>query len=70
MANSSSNSNYKVVPEATDALNKFNYEVASEVGVYLKDGYNGDISARDAGRIGGNMVRKLIQQAESQMANK
>lgn len=43
---------------------------ASEVGVNLKDGYNGDISARDAGRIGGNMVRKLIQQAESQMANK
>ncbi len=70
MANSSSNSNYKVVPEATDALNKFKYEVASEVGVNLKEGYNGDISARDAGRIGGNMVRKLIQQAESQMANK
>ena len=70
MANSSSNSNYKVVPEATDALNKFKYEVASEVGVNLKDGYNEDISARDAGRIGGNMVRKLIQQAESQMANK
>ena len=66
MANSS-NSNYKVVPEATEALNKFKYEVASEVGVNLKDGYNGDISARDAGRIGGNMVKKLIQQAESQM---
>ena len=61
------NSNYKVVPEATEALNKFKYEVASEVGVTLKDGYNGNISARDAGRIGGNMVRKLIQQAESQM---
>ena len=68
MANS--NSNYKVVPEATEALNKFKYEVASEVGVNLKEGYNGDISARDAGRIGGNMVRKLIQQAESQMTNK
>lgn len=67
MAHSSSNSNYKVVPEAVDALNKFKYEVASEVGVNLKDGYNGDISARDAGRIGGNMVKKLIQQAESQM---
>lgn len=70
MANSSSNSNYKVVPEATEALNKFKYEVASEVGVNLKDGYNGDLSSRDAGRIGGNMVRKLIQQAESNMANK
>ena len=67
MAHSSSNSNYKVVPDAADALNKFIYEVASEVGVNLKDGYNGDISARDAGRVGGNMVKKLIQQAESQM---
>ena len=70
MANSSNNSNYKAVPEATDALNKFKYEVANEVGVSLKDGYNGNISARDAGRIGGNMVKKLIQQAESQLANK
>lgn len=67
MAHSSSNSNYKVVPEAADALNRFKYEVASEVGVNLKDGYNGDISARDAGRVGGNMVKKLIQQAENQM---
>ena len=67
MANSSSNSNYKAVPEATDALNKFKYEVANEVGVSLKDGYNGNISARDAGRIGGNMVKKLIKQAESQL---
>ena len=65
MANS--NSNTKVVPEAREALNKFKYEVASEVGVNLKQGYNGDISARDAGKIGGQMVRKLIQQAESQM---
>ena len=70
MAHSSSNSNYKAVPEATDALNKFKYEVANEVGVSLKDGYNGDIAAKDAGRIGGNMVKKMIQQAESQMANK
>ena len=65
MANSSSNR--KVVPEAREALDKFKYEVASEVGVTLKDGYNGHLSSRDAGRIGGNMVRKLIQQAESQM---
>ena len=61
------NSNEKVVPEAKEALNKFKYEVASEVGVNLKQGYNGDLSSKDAGRIGGNMVRKLIQQAESQM---
>ncbi len=63
-------SNRKVVPEAKDALEKFKYEVASEVGVNLKNGYNGDISSKDAGKIGGNMVRKLIQQAENQMANK
>ena len=64
------NSNQKVVPEAKEALNKFKYEVASEVGVNLKDGYNGDISAKDAGKIGGQMVKKLIETAERQMANK
>jgi len=68
MANSSSNQ--KVVPEAREALNKFKYEVASEVGVTLKEGYNGDIASRDAGRIGGNMVRKLIETAERQMIGK
>ena len=62
-----SNSNRRLVPEAKEALNKFKYEVASEVGVNLKQGYNGDLSARDAGRIGGQMVKKLIQQAENQM---
>lgn len=60
-------SNKKLVPEAMTALDKFKYEVASEVGVNLKDGYNGDISARDAGKIGGQMVKKLIQQAENNM---
>ena len=65
MANN--NSNRKLVPEAMDALDKFKYEVASEVGVNLKEGYNGDLSSRDAGRIGGNMVKKLIQQAENNM---
>ena len=61
------NSNKKLVPEAEEALNKFKYEVASEVGVNLKHGYNGDIAAKDAGKIGGQMVRKLIQTAENQM---
>ena len=65
MANN--NSNRKLVPEAMDALDKFKYEVASEVGVTLKEGYNGDISAKDAGKIGGNMVRKMIQQVENNM---
>ena len=59
--------NRKVVPEAMDSLEKFKYEVASEVGVNLKNGYNGDISAKDAGKIGGNMVRKMIQQVENNM---
>ena len=68
MANN--NSNRKLVPEAMNALDKFKYEVASEVGVTLKEGYNGDISAKDAGKIGGNMVRKMIQQVENNMANK
>ena len=63
-------SNKNVVQEAMDSLEKFKYEVASEVGVNLKNGYNGNISARDAGKIGGNMVKKLIEQAENQMANK
>ena len=65
MANT--NSSRKLVPEAMSALDKFKYEVASEVGVNLKDGYNGDTSARDAGRIGGNMVKKMIQQVENNM---
>jgi len=60
----------KVVPEAKGSLDKFKYEVASEVGVDLKNGYNGNISARDAGKIGGNMVRKMIEHYENQMLNK
>ena len=61
------NNSKSVVPEAKEALNKFKYEVANEVGVNLKQGYNGDLSSKDAGRIGGNMVRKMIQQAENNM---
>ena len=65
MANS--NSNRKLVPEAMNALDKFKYEVASEVGVNLKDGYNGDLTSKDAGKIGGQMVKKMIEQAERNM---
>ena len=60
----------KLVPEAMNALDKFKYEVASEVGVNLKEGYNGDISSRDAGRIGGNMVKKMVQKYENEMLNR
>ena len=61
------NTNRTLVPEAMSALDKFKYEVASEVGVNLKDGYNGDISAKDAGKIGGQMVKKMIAEAERNM---
>ncbi|MHB1391835.1 MAG: small, acid-soluble spore protein, alpha/beta type [Clostridia bacterium] len=60
--------NQKVVPQATAALDRFKFEIATEVGVNLKEGYNGDIAARDAGRIGGQMVKRLIETAERSMA--
>ncbi len=66
MANN--NSNQTLVPNAKQMLNNMKYEVASEVGVNLQQGYNGDIPAREAGRIGGNMVKKMIQYAESSMS--
>jgi hypothetical protein len=62
--------NEKLVPEAQNALDKMKYEIASQVGVNLKQGYNGDIAARDAGRVGGNMVKRMIEQAERQLSGK
>jgi hypothetical protein len=59
--------NKKLVPEASNALDKLKYEVADEEGIGLKDGYNGDITAKDAGKIGGNMVKKMIGYAEKHM---
>jgi len=61
------NNNKKLVPEASNELDKLKYEVADEQGVGLKNGYNGDITARDAGKIGGNMVKKMIRYAEEHM---
>lgn len=55
------------VPEAKSALNRFKMEAASEVGVKLKDGYNGDLTAKQAGSIGGQMVKKMIESYESSM---
>lgn len=66
MANTSS-SNEALVPQAREALNRFKMEAASEVGVNLKQGYNGDLTARQAGSIGGQMVKKMIQQVEQNM---
>lgn len=57
---SSKNSNKLNIPEAKAAMNKFKMEAASEVGVNLKQGYNGDLTSREAGSVGGQMVKKMI----------
>ena len=68
MANSSnSNSGRMAVPEAKEAMNRFKEEVASELGVPLKEGYNGDLTSKQAGSIGGEMVKKMIMKQEEQM---
>lgn len=65
------NNNGKMAyPEAKEAMNRFKEEVASEIGVNLKQGYNGDITAREAGSIGGEMVRKMIKKQEEEMSSK
>ena len=56
------------VPEARDAMDRFKMEVADELGVNLKQGYNGNITAKEAGSIGGEMVRKMIKKQEEEMA--
>ena len=63
MANRSSNKT--AVPEAKGALDKFKYEVASELGVPLSDGYNGDLTSRQNGSVGGYMVKKMIEAYEN-----
>ena len=65
--NSSSGTNRMAVPEAQDAMKRFKEEVASELGVPLKDGYNGDLTSKQAGSIGGEMVKKMIMKQEEQM---
>lgn len=59
-----------LVPQARKALNDMKHEVAGELGVDLKEGYNGDLTSRDAGRIGGQMVKKLIDEAERSQEQK
>lgn len=66
--NSTSGTNSMAVPEAKSAMNRFKEEVASELGVPLKDGYNGDLTSRQAGSIGGEMVKKMIESYESSMS--
>ena len=60
-----SNSNRLVVPEAQEAMNKFKMEAANEVGVNLKEGYNGHLTSREAGSVGGQMVKKMIEAYEN-----
>lgn len=64
---SSNNSNKLNVPEAREAMDKFKMECANEVGVNLKQGYNGDLTSRQAGSVGGMMVKKMIESYERNM---
>lgn len=69
-ANNNSGSNRVNVPEAKEALNRFKYEVANEIGVPLKQGYNGDLTSAENGYVGGYMVKKMIEAQEQMMAGK
>ncbi len=60
-------SNRIVVPEAKAALERFKMEAAAEVGVNLKQGYNGDLTSRQAGSVGGQMVKKMIESYENSL---
>jgi hypothetical protein len=70
MANSNSSSNSsKTKKQSQGALDRFKMEVASEIGVNLKEGYNGDLTSAEAGSVGGNMVKKMIERQEEQMSS-
>lgn len=60
-------SNKIVVPEAKEALERFKMESANEVGVNLKQGYNGDLTSKQAGSVGGQMVKKMIEKYENDL---
>ena len=62
-------SNKNVVPEAREALNQFKMQAASEVGVNLKNGYNGDLTSKQAGSVGGQMVKKMVESYENSIKN-
>lgn len=62
---SNNSSNRLVIPAAREAMDKFKMEAATEVGVNLKNGYNGDLTSRQAGSVGGQMVKKMIQAYEN-----
>jgi len=68
MSNSNNSNNY-VVPKAKAAMEQFKMEAANEVGVTLNKGYNGDLTSRQAGSIGGQMVKKMIEKYENDLSN-
>jgi small acid-soluble spore protein D (minor alpha/beta-type SASP) len=61
------NNNRVLVPQAKEGLNRFKMEAAGEVGVNLKDGYNGDLTSREAGSVGGQMVKKMVESYEQKL---
>ena len=61
--------NQNLVPEAREALNRFKMEAANEVGVNLKQGYNGDLTSKQAGSVGGQMVKKMVESYENSIKN-
>ena len=63
-----SRSNRKLIPQATQALDNMKYEVATSFGINLKNGYNGDLTSAQNGRVGGEMVKRMIQQYEQSMS--
>ena len=63
------NTNQINIPEAREAMDKFKMEAANEVGVNLKQGYNGHLTSREAGSVGGQMVKKMIESYEQNLAN-
>lgn len=69
-SSSSYNNNRPSIPEARNGLNNMKYEIAREVGVNLKQGYNGDLTAKENGYVGGYMVKKMIQQYETEHAGR
>ncbi|MDE6851362.1 MAG: alpha/beta-type small acid-soluble spore protein [Lachnospiraceae bacterium] len=66
----SKNSSQMEVPQAKEAMDKFKMEVAGELGVPLKNGYNGDLTSAQNGSVGGEMVRRMIKRQEQEMAGK
>ena len=67
--NSNSNNYANTSPQAMQNLDRMKYEIANQLGVNLKQGYNGDLTSREAGSVGGEMVKRMISYAEQNMSN-